>query len=256
MAKRNLTEQQIIKLLSSSQVSPSLFESFNVDPMRVLSAIIKNPSVISGLQKRATEAVAPLAQFDPSQTYDPSADFNEVQLKYAQMGPKYQGLVSDFWNTVAQTGNSPDFDIFYNDMMQDVEGTASQYGLQPDEFSAVVDSMNKDRSKFMSSEADRQRKQMAAFLKRRKESGLVSPVGSGSDVSDYLREVTGVGGLGEAAGSVEDYVAQRTASLRKPPRVKGFLVRLGRCCRRTFPRSWPQNLRRRRLALWGSLLRI
>lgn len=223
MAAKKYTSDQIIKILMSGQVSPEIIQALNIKPRQLLGVLLKNPSVIGKLQEFGTQAVEPLTRFDPSQVYDPKSAVNTVAFKYAQMGPKYSQLVQDFWNTVAQTGNSPDFEEYYKTLALDnPKAQAEKYGLDVNEFSTVVDAMNKDRAKFMTAETSRQKAQMAAFLEARKKKGITTPVGQGGEVGQYLKEVTGVGGLGDVATSLEDFSKKKSDDFKKSLIAQGF----------------------------------
>lgn len=219
----NYTSDQIVKILLSGQVTPEMFSSLQISPKRVLAALLKNPEAIASLQKSGGQAVEPLTSFDPSQVYDPDSAINTVAFKYAQMGPKYSQLVQDFWNTVAQTGNSPDFETYYKDLaLTNPKASAEKYGLAENEFSTVVDAMNKDRQKFMTAETARQKSQMAAFLKQRKSKGITAGVGQGQELNQYLQATTGVGGLADVATSLEDFSKKKSEDFKKSLIAKGF----------------------------------
>lgn len=181
--------------LTADQIAAMLGGGKSVAPQnwrKTMLAILKNPSVLQSLQTEARDMDESLYQFDPTESYDPSA-MNTVVQRYQMQGEKYKPFVDEYFATLAKTGGSPEFTEYNNYLTENADAEAARFGLDRSEFDDLKNSMEKEQKAFLSQQAQVQQKNMAEFMKKRKAAGATGT--SGKVAGSYLRKKTGISGL-------------------------------------------------------------
>jgi hypothetical protein len=215
MAKKKLTPAQIVAVI---QASGGDIGSTGLSQKQILSAFLSSPNLIKQFQETAGEAVSPYQQFDPTHVYNPTEVANSVQLKYMQMGAKYQPLVKDYWENIAKDTSPAGVALTKSTFRKNIAAAPQVYGLSEEEVNSILTPMEQDTEieSFRKTEATRQKSQFSAFNEQKKKLGIKSSDTAGED---YLKKITGLAGLGSDDNA--DFVASKQKEYLKLMKSKG-----------------------------------
>jgi hypothetical protein len=207
------TDKDIINYLLGGGDYKSI--SKKVSQGQLIAALLKNPQAISKLQEMGTKKASPLAKFDPDELYDTSAASNGVELRYDMMDPKYKNLTQSWFDYVrASGGNAAEIAAYKNSLTNPKTraAKAAEFGLDENSYTQTIAQLDKDVKPFMSAETERQKSNMSAFYKKRKDAGITGVSEDTGNITDqYLAETTGVAGLANIPTTIEALAKQKAA---------------------------------------------
>lgn len=204
------TNEQVLQYLLSGGTYKGLKKS-GLSQKQVLAALFSSPKNITALQDYVSGSVAPYASYDATQTYD-TVTPNPVRTKYEMYGPAYNGLVTDFFNTVDNAGGNPTkVDAFVNDINSKMDEASAHYGIPKAELSTLLTNLQKDSKKYVT---EHQKNQFAAFQKLRKAKGITAGV---DPQEGFMTKLLGAGtsSLVNMPTSLEAVAKQRSAEWAK-----------------------------------------
>jgi len=207
------TDKDIINYLLGGGDYKSI--SKKVSQGQLIAALLKNPQAVSKLQEMGTQKASPLLKFDPSQVYDTTANTNTVELRYSMMDPKYKNLTQSWFDTVRSSGgNEAEISAYKNSLLNPKTraAKAAEMGLDESSYTQTIAQLDKDVKPFMSAEATRQKANMDAFYKKRKDAGITGISSDAGNITDqYLTETTGVAGLANIPTTIDALAKQQAA---------------------------------------------
>jgi hypothetical protein len=224
------TDKDIINYLLGGGSYDSIKKK--VSQGQLIAALLKNPSAVKKLQDMGTEKSARYAKFNPDELYDTTAASNDVELRYSMMDPKYKKATQAWFDTVrASGGNAGEIAAYRNSIIKNKKAKAAEYGLDEASFGTLLDQLDADVQPFIKAETSRQKLNMSAFYKARKDRGITGTSENISDVSnDYLSNLTGVTGLANLPTTIEALAKQKTKAfaetLRKQKRTEKEIATL------------------------------
>lgn len=226
------TDKDIINYLLGGGDYSSI--SKKVSKGQLIAVLLKNPQAVAKLQEMGTKKAEPLAKFDPMEIYDTGASINDVELRYSMMDPKYKNLIQSWFDTVRSSGgNNAEIAAYKNSLTNSKTraAKAAEFGLDENSFIQTVDQLDKDVKSFLTAETTRQKANMSAFYKKRKDAGITGLSENTGNVADqYLAETTGVAGLAGIPTTIEALAKQKTKifaeTLRKNKRTEKEIATL------------------------------
>ena len=199
------TNEQIVKYLLGGGSYKELTKG-GLTQKQILAAIFSSPKNLKSIQDYVSGEVKPYETYDATKAYDTDTP-NQVRAKYEMYGPTYRTLVDDFFNTVDNAGgNQTKVDAFVNDLNSRMDEASAHYGIPKDELSTTLAGLQKDTKKYVT---QHQKNQFAAFQKQRKAKGISS---GETAKQDYMKKLTGVGGLADVSTTLEDLAKKRAAA--------------------------------------------
>jgi hypothetical protein len=217
MAKKNLTPaqiQRIIQLLLQEEGGVSQL-SGALSGKQLLSGLLSSPESLASLRKSAETSVQPYRQFDPNVSYDPNMLSTDVEQKYASMQPMDENepdipsFAQNLFAEAKQAGSNPTkISKLLAGLDANKQKFQQQYRMDEDTWNVLRSELDKDIPAYAKQKLERDKKQYAAFLKKRKEAGITS---GETATEDYLAGTTGIRGLSELPTSLED-VAKKAAT--------------------------------------------
>ena len=207
------TDKDIINYLLGGGDYSSI--SKKVSKGQLIATLLKNPQAVAKLQEMGTQKAEPLAKFDPMEIYGTGANTNDVELRYSMMDPKYKNLTQSWFDTVRSSGGNTAEIAAYKNSLTNAKtraAKAAEFGLDENSFIQTVDQLDKDVKSFLSAESTRQKANMSAFYKKRKDAGITGLSENTGNVTDqYLAETTGIAGLAGIPTSIEALAKQKAA---------------------------------------------
>ena len=218
------TDKDIINYLLGGGDYASI--SKKVSKGQLIATLLKNPQAVAKLQEMGTQKASPLAKFDPMEVYDTSANTNDVELRYDMMDPKYKNLTQAWFDTVRSSGgNTAEIASYKNSLTNPKTraAKAAEFGLDENSYTQTIAQLEKDVKPFLSAEQSRQKSNMSAFYKKRKDAGITGISEDTGNVTDqYLAETTGIAGLANIPTSIEALAKQKAATFGKSIDTKRF----------------------------------
>lgn len=218
-SKKNITPDKIVEYLLAGGDASSAMKQAGINQIQLVAALLSRPDAISKLRNVAVKKGGAYEEFDPTQVYDPEAS-NDVEERYKMWGPKYQGLIQEFFNTARATGGGPETDQFINEITSRAKEYAPAYGLNENELIALTNSLRKDKDNFVSAEVNKKQSQFSAFQKQREK--LAGEYGS--PTMGAFAELTGTPELLNLPTSIEQLAKQRAkkAGAKVATKFKGM----------------------------------
>lgn len=209
-SKKNITPDRIVEYLLAGGDASSAMKQAGINQIQLVAALLSRPDAISKLRNVAVKKGGAYEEFDPTQVYNPEAT-NDVEERYKMWGPKYQGLIQEFFNTARATGGGPETDQFLNDISSRAAEYAPAYGVSENELISLTNALRKDKDNFVSAEVNKKQSQFSAFQKQREE--LAGDYGS--PTMGAFAELTGTPELLDVPTSIEQLAKQRAGKVGK-----------------------------------------
>lgn len=214
-----LSSEQIIALLQATGGDLSVLKNKKISPRTLLKAISQSPQTLSLIQKQAQQQTSKYNVYDPKNVYDPAAQFNDVELKYRNMGPKYGQFATEFWDQVrSQNGPSAVTNVI-DSLDKKKQDAMSKFGLNEQEYNDMISSLQNDADAFQKSEVARTKAQFKAYTAKRKELGLQATGGNAANAAVYQQ--TGLMGLATMPTNLDQFVKRKTYRFKKSLEKQG-----------------------------------
>lgn len=215
-----LSSDQIIALLQATGGDLSFFKDKKIPQGALIKAITQSPEALSLIQNKYKKETEIYNVYDPKNVYDPAAQFNDVELKYRNMGPKYGQFAAEFWDKVRAGGNNTRAVNTVLDTLDKKKASVlAQTGLSEAEYDDLRASFEKDAEAFQKAEVQRTKSQFAAYTKKRKELGLQATGGNATNAAVY--QATGLMGLGTMPTSLDQFVKRKSYRFKKALEKEG-----------------------------------
>ena len=142
------------------------------------------------------------------------------------MDPKYKNLTQSWFDYVrASGGNAAEIAAYKNSLTNPNTraAKAAEFGLDENSYTQTIAQLDKDVKPFMSAETQRQKSNMSAFYKKRKDAGITGTSEDTGNITDqYLTETTGIAGLAGIPTTIEALAKQKATTFGKSIDTKRF----------------------------------
>jgi hypothetical protein len=141
----------------------------------------------------------------------------DVEQKYLSMqptdanGPDIPSVAQNLFAEAKQAGSNPmKISKLLAGLDSNKQKFQQQYRIDEDTWNVLRSELNNDIPAYSKQKLARDKKQYAAFLKKREEAGITS---GDTATGDYLTATTGIKGLSELPTSLEDAAKKATAKV-------------------------------------------
>ena len=231
------TAEEVLAYLSSGGGFTDLGEK--VSTKNLLSALVTNPSLLSGFREAAQgeAADAGLDSYESDRFYYDREQVareivNPTEQKWRQISTAYPNqwrFVQDYFDRVRASGNNP---ATADALIEEHRARAKDYGLDDNTASSLIESLKADRDSFLKDEVDKSRREEAenykSWLKQREDLGLKE---GQSAAQKLFADKTGFGELYDLPDPKETFAAlakKRAEESIKMPTAKPLRGTLGK----------------------------
>lgn len=214
-----LSSEQIIALLQATGGDLSLLKGKKLSPNVLLKAVSESPETLALIQDKYKKETSIYNAYDPKNVYDPAAQFNDIELKYRNMGPKYGQFATEFWDQVRSENGPSAVTNVVDAISKRKKDAMSKYGLNETEYNDMISSLENDAKAFQRAEVSRTKTQFAAYTKKRKELGLQATGGNAANAAVYQQ--TGLMGLGTMPTNIDQFIKRKSYRFKKMLEKKG-----------------------------------